>query len=250
MSRGSGNSSGLTYLGDNVAMYKSLYQIKSADDPNSWAALVNLCKVLNQTPTEKLEQEIEPILDIDGTLRFLALDKALINNDGYWTRACDYLIYRDKVGRFHIIPYDTSETMSQVESMNGGGGVSLDVYAGAYDAGKPLLSKLLLVPSLRQRYLGYIRDIAENWLTWDKISPLAQQYQALIAADIKTDNHKQSTTEAFTNNLTQDSGSGFNTGRGRGGFGGASGSLKSFVQGRQEYLLGQSIVSNATLPAK
>ena len=27
------------------------------------------------------------MLDIDGVLWFLAIDNALINNDGYWTRA-------------------------------------------------------------------------------------------------------------------------------------------------------------------
>ena len=41
---------------------------------------------------------MKPILDIDGALWFLALDNALINGDGYWTRASDYSIYRDAEG--------------------------------------------------------------------------------------------------------------------------------------------------------
>lgn len=75
-----------------------------------------------------------------------------------------------------------------------------------------------------------------------------------IAAEIRTDTHKLSTTEAFTNGLTQDSGlvfESFSGGRrGRGGFGGASISLKSFVEERQTYLLGLSIVNGAALPVK
>ena len=43
-------------------------------------------------------------------LWFLALDNALINSDGYWTRASDYSIFRDEQGKFHIIPHDTNET--------------------------------------------------------------------------------------------------------------------------------------------
>jgi len=249
MSMGRGGGSGLTYLGEDPEAYKNLYEIKSEDDPEAWRDLINLCRVLNQTPADELVEALEPILDIDGTLKFLAIENALINSDGYWTRASDYLIYQDEESRFHTIPYDTSETMSEAEGGGpggfgrggGGGGVTLDPLEAANDSGKPLLSRLLAVPSLKQRYLGYIRDVAEGWLDWNKISRMAEQYQSLIAADIETDTRKLSTTEAFFNNVAQDS-SGMTSGRfggGRGGFGGGSGmSLKSFVEERSEYLLG------------
>src|SRR4029079_4448827 len=61
---------GLSYLCDNASAYKSLYEIKTKDDPEQWAALINLCKVLNQTPANELEKALAPILDIDGVLRF------------------------------------------------------------------------------------------------------------------------------------------------------------------------------------
>ena len=50
-------------------------------------------------------------------------------------------------------------------------GVELDPLVMANDPNKPLISKLLAVPSLRTRYLGYIRDIAEKWLDWKKLGP-------------------------------------------------------------------------------
>ena len=53
----------------------------------SWADLIQLCKVLNETPTNKLEETLAPLLDIGWALKFLALENALINNDGYWMRA-------------------------------------------------------------------------------------------------------------------------------------------------------------------
>ena len=42
-----------------------------------WKALIDLCKVLNQTPPDQLEAALRPILDIDGVLWFLAVDNAL-----------------------------------------------------------------------------------------------------------------------------------------------------------------------------
>jgi hypothetical protein len=252
-----GGSSGLTYLGDNPALYKNIYEIKSKDDPNSWAALINLCKVLNQTPADKLEKALEPILDIDEALRFLAIDKALVNEDGYWTRASDFLVYQDTAGQFHVFPYDTSETMSGSGGgrggrggFGGGGGVQLDPFEGAYDSGKPLLSKLLAVPSLQRRYLGYIRDIAENWLDWNRIEPLVKQYQLLIAADIEKDNRKTSETQAFysgTGLSGQQQAAGSSSFSGRGG-GGSGTTIKSFMEQRRAYLLSLSQLKQAALP--
>ncbi len=107
-----GGRGGLEYIGDDVAPYKALYEIKSKDTPKAWADFIQMTKVLNTTPADKLEAELSPILDIDGALKFLALDVALVNSDGYWVRASDYNIYQDLKRRFHIIPHDTNETFS------------------------------------------------------------------------------------------------------------------------------------------
>jgi spore coat protein CotH len=257
-------SGGLAYLGESVAAYKRAYEIKSKDDPKAWTDLINLCKVLKETPPDKLEKALEPLLDVDGALKFLAVDKALINNDGYWTRGSDYDIYQDPKGRFHVIPYDANETFSGSEGGPGGfrgggggfpgggrggmggGGVDLDPLAGAADSNKALLSRLLAVPSLRTRYLGYIRDIAERWLDWNKVGPLAQQYQALIAADMKTDTRMSDTFDAFTKGVAEDAAE-----QGFGGFrgpGAANMSLKSFVEKRRAYLLNHAEVKAAAKP--
>lgn len=115
--RGSpGGRSGLEYTGDDLAEYKRRYQIKSADEDQSWQALVKLCKTLNETPVDELEAALKPMLDIEGVLRFLALDIALINGDGYWTRASDYSLILDAKGVFHVIPHDMNE------ALQGGGG--------------------------------------------------------------------------------------------------------------------------------
>ena len=103
-----GGGGGLEYLGDNVEDYKRRYEIKN-DGKKAWKALIKLCKTLNETPAEELEAALEPMLDIDGLLWFLALDNALINCDGYWIRASDYSIYLDEKGKFHVLPHDMNE---------------------------------------------------------------------------------------------------------------------------------------------
>jgi len=216
-------SGSLDYWGDDAASYKYSYEIKTKDAPESWAVLIRLCKVLNTTPADKLEAALKPILDVDGALKFLAIDKALINCDGYWTRASDYALYLDTYGRFHIIAQDANETWREVEH---GGGVQLDPFTGR----GALISKLLSVPALQERYLSYMRDIAENWLDWAKIGPKVTEYQALIADYVKSDTHKLDTTENFSAAVTKDGGGGVFSGRPRLG-------LKSFCEQRRAYLL-------------
>jgi spore coat protein CotH len=108
-----GGRGSLAYLGDDAAQYKRSYEIKTKDDPKAWAGLIKLCKVLNQTPPNKLEEALAPLLDIDGALKFLALENVLINNDGYWIRTSDYNIYQDAKGAFHVFPHDANETFAR-----------------------------------------------------------------------------------------------------------------------------------------
>jgi len=193
-------SSGLVYLGDQIEMYKRVYEIKSKDDPKAWAALVNLTRVLQETPPARLGVALAKILDVDGALRFLAVDNALVNNDGYWTRASDYSLYLDPSGCFHVLPYDANETFATRGGGGrgfGGGDAGLDPLVAAGDPSKPLISKLLAVPAWRRQYLAYTREIAAKWLDWNTLGPVAAKYHALIRPDVATDGRKLSGTEEF-----------------------------------------------------
>ncbi len=425
-----GGQGSLAYLGDNADAYKRIYQIKTKDDAKRWADLIRLCKTLNETPPDKLEATLSPLLDINGALKFLALENVMINNDGYWIRTSDYNIYEDEKGQFHILPQDANETFLKPGGPGGPGGrgrggpggpggpggfgpnvflgrqlfaqadkdsnrkvtkdelvsladqwfdkldlakagkldqeqfaekfpellgapggfvppgrgaeggaprggpggfgpgpfiapvffsaldvnkdgsltrgelketfrrwavdwdkekagaideeqirtglaavlpqpnfgggpaggfggrgggrgrggfpggvrvngVELDPLIAAKDENKPLLSKLLAVPALRTRYLGYVREIADKWLDWKKLGPIAEQYHALIADDVKADTRKLYSTEAFEKGLTENVGGG-------GGFGGRETiGLKNFADQRRAYLLNHAEVKKA-----
>ena len=230
-------SAGLAYLGDDAAEYKKKYEIKTKDDPKSWADLIKLCRVLNETPVEKLEAALTPLIDLDQVLWFLAVENVFINSDGYWTRASDYELYLDSKGRFHIIPYDGNETFNVPEGggrMGGGSsikGLELDPLAGSSDDNKPLLRRLMAVPALKARYLANVRTLAETWLEWKKLGPLAAQYQALIRDEVKADTRKLSSFEAFQKGIGEDIE--------QEGFRGPERmfSLKSFADQRRAYLL-------------
>lgn len=196
--------------------------------------------MLNETPIAKLESTLPTYLNVDGALRFLALENVFINSDGYWIRTSDYNLYRDVNGRFHLVPHDSNETFRAPMGPGASGeGVALDPFTGADDPDKPLLCRLLAVPAWRQQYLSYVRALAETWLDWKKLAPIIERHQALIAADIPGDTHKLYSAEAFRQAVVEETE--------ESGFRGPqrSGSLKGFVEQRQAYLLGLPAVKSA-----
>lgn len=230
--RGSpGGGGGLDYVGDSIDDYKRRYEMKTDDGDKAWKELIALCKTLQETPIEKLEAALKPILDVDSALWFLALDCALINCDGYWIRASDYSIFRDDKGVFHIVPHDMNEAFRPAGgpgfggpggrggrggfaggSPGGGpsgppggppgmgqrgGDVELDPLIGMDDQRKPLRGRMLAVPSLREKYLQHVRTIAEESLDWNNLGPVVAQYRSLIEKEIEADTKKLQSFESF-----------------------------------------------------
>ncbi|MEY2880463.1 MAG: Inner spore coat protein [Verrucomicrobiota bacterium] len=262
-----GGRGNLAYLGDDPEPYRRIYEIKSKEDPKSWARLITLAKTLRDTAPENLEAALAPLLDIDGALRFLALDLTFVNGDGFWTRTSDYSIAEDEAGRLHLVPHDMNETFSfggggpggrgpggpggpgpRPDGVAGtppgdgprggppgfggpgrggfggmgprGNGVKTDPLINATNENSPLVAKLLAVPALRAKYLGYVRELAETWLDWNRLGPIAQRYHDLIAADVKRDTRKLESHEDFLASLEQ-----------------GPRSLKAFADQRRAYLL-------------
>jgi spore coat protein CotH len=240
---------GLDYRGEDPAAYDRPYEQKS-DGKKAKAKLIELCRLLHETPTESLPAVLEPIVDVNELLWFLALDVSLINSDGYWVRASDYNIFLDEKDRFHFIPHDMNEAFRGAGGPGGPGGtrggrglggpdtrfaqrdnsanaqretptrtspLELDPLVGMDDTDKPLRSKILAVPSYRDKYLANVRQIAEESLDWDNIGPFIQSQTNLIDETVKTETRKLGSYEAF------------HTSVGKG--------LKEFADGRRVYLL-------------
>ena len=258
-----GARSGLEYTGDNVADYRQHYEIKTKDDAKDWQDLINLCKVLNQTPPDQLEQALKPILDVDGVLWFLAMDVASANEDGYWVRSSDYSLYKDPEGVFHVVPHDMNEAFKSTmmgppgpPGMRGPRGrqgeqgpqgqqprmargadsmVKLDPLIGLDDATKPLRSKLLAVPALRERYLSYVRQLATA-MQWKNIGPAVERMRTMLQPLIQKDTRKAFSNEAFARETSS----------------AQDGQLRSFFDKRSAFLLGYkpaSAAAPATKPA-
>ncbi|MDF1701614.1 MAG: CotH kinase family protein [Planctomycetota bacterium] len=254
---------GLRYLGKELEPYRQRFEIKSKDKKKPWRDLVELCRLLGETAPKDVAKSLGPVLDLDGALWFLAVDVALVNSDGYWTRASDYNLFQDKRGKFHVLPHDMNEAFRDRSAGRGGGGpprggpppegpppdgprgprragppgrgprasVELDPLVSIDDERFPLRKCLLANEALRTRYLQYVRLIATKYLDWDYLGAHVASARALIGAEVAADTRKLTTTEAFQQATDGD-----------------HGVLKQFCERRAAYLLGLDAIKN--LPAK
>jgi hypothetical protein len=225
--QGGGQGGGFTYQGDDANRYSRTFQIKSKDEPEAWAALIDLANTLNTTPVESLDAALASRLDIDAYLRFLALDNVMISSDAFFQRVSDYSLYRHPDGRFHFVFHDANEMLST-------GRAELSPLVAQNDSSKPIIAKVLAVPALRAKYLGYVREIAEKSLDWNVIGPVVKQYRDLIAADVARDTRKLFSTDDFLSTTADDPG---------------YGTLRSFFEGRRAFLLRWFAENAAVQPA-
>ncbi len=219
----------LTYLGDDPAAYQETYQLKTKDAENPWEGLIALCKMLDDTtPEAELIENLPSLLNIDQVLRQLAVSNVFMDDDSYIHKGGDYALYQDVDGRFHLVPHDNNETFRRARGGGRGGGPGGGWSWGSVtdgmvspvthenNAARPLIKRLLSHPEWRARYLAHVRTIVDEWLDWDVLEPIVNEYMVRIDAEVQQDNKKLYGYQEFAQDAPAD--------------------LKRFVVQRREYL--------------
>ncbi len=229
---GPGRGGALNYVGDDPETYKETYQLKTNDVENPWDGLIALTKMLDEsTPDAELAENLSSMLNIDQVLWQLAVSNVFMDDDGYIHKGGDYTIYQDVNGRFHLVPHDNNESIRFARSGRGGpggggpGGWSwgeltngmVSPIAHENNSSRPLIYRLLSNPQWRARYLAHVRTVVNEWLDWEVLTPIVNEYIALIDAEVQQDDKKLYGYEEFAD-------------------GGPEG-LREFVNRRREYLL-------------
>ena len=228
---GPGKGGALTYAGDDPTAYQETYQLKTNNVEAPWQDLIALCKMLDETTSDaELVENSPSLLNIDQVLWQLAVSNVFMDDDGYIHKGGDYAIYQDVNGRFHLIPHDNNESFRFGREGRGGpggggpGGWSwgnlengmASPVAHEDNAARPLIHRLLSNPEWRARYLAHVRTVADEWLDWEVLGPIINEYQKLIDAEVQQDDKKLYGYEDFAT--------------------GTPAELERFVTQRREYL--------------
>lgn len=188
----------LTYKGPGQQTYKNIqhdpetraYELATNEKEDDYTRLVALITALNQPADAAFGNNIGKILNVDGVLKAFALDVATGNWDDYFYNKNNYYLYDNPAtGRFEFITFDTDNTFG-IDWL-GKDWATRNALAWHHPSDpRPLATKLLAVPALRNRYLHLLDSITRFILHPDSIFPRINYLHQLIIPAAAEDTYR------------------------------------------------------------
>ncbi len=228
---GGGAEADLKWYGTDAASYSTRYELKTNGTENDWSDLIELLDLLNNGTNEELATQLPATFEWDPLLRSLALDNIFGNLDAYIQSARNYYLYHDSTTLlWNWIHWDANMAFGSYPAM-GQNALTLSPMYVANN--RPLMTKLMTIPTLQSAYLNAYCAVLENF-TNDHLDPRIDAVAAMIQPHVVADPHKQYTIAQFNTNISSDV---TVTGGGPGGSQTLRG-LKSFIGQRSANLSG------------
>jgi len=209
----------LRWLGEDLAAYKRVYELKTeAAGDEAYEKLRELIRVLD-APVEQggatdwaFPEAIGRVLDVDGALWYLAAINLYTNYDSYYAGHNYFLYWSERDRRFHILSWDVNESFGVFP----GAGISpgdrravaqTDPFlmaSGTQAAARPLIRRLLGVPSFRADYLAHYRTLLGRAFELADLEARVMGYQDLIRPAVQSDPNLLYGLDNFARNVWED----------------------------------------------
>jgi hypothetical protein len=190
----------MEFHGTDPTEYADEYELKTNEEENDWSGLIGFLNVLNNTSDARFPDSIQARLNVDGCLRFLALNMVMSNFDSYTGSGRNFYLYDDRVsGQMQFMPWDFNESFGVYS--NGFDVFTQDAVTIPNLAERPLTRRLLAVDSLRTVYLSYIRQLIDGPAHADTIAAMTARLRPVIQASVLADTNKLYTDAAFSTNI-------------------------------------------------
>jgi spore coat protein H len=135
--------------------------------------LERLIQTLDASTPETLPARIEPLLDVDNYLRYLAVSVLFHNWDGYYNNF--RLHFDPQIGKFQFIPWDLDNLLEPHSTRS------------RLEGDNELSAKLLQVPAYRQLYKQILLELMDEKLTVASLDLLIDDTAARIARAYSAD---------------------------------------------------------------
>jgi len=171
----------LAYRGENKNSYRDDYAKQTNAAEDDWSDLIELTRVLTQTPDAQYYDEVSRVVDIDQWLRYFAVNMLIGNREnsmgGVGNRneyiSDDYSLYIGILDpKAHLLVHDLDTVLGQ------GDDTASPTYApgGLFPTGGlPILDRFLKEPQIAHRlYEIYLEEIATTFAP-ENLNPLLDQ---------------------------------------------------------------------------
>ncbi|MBN1260248.1 MAG: CotH kinase family protein [Anaerolineae bacterium] len=173
----------LIYYGPDISDYPTqggsvAYGKVTNEEANDYSDIVELCYVIDgvsYASPEAFTQALEAHFNVDGFLRYMAVQVALANWDYYPNTGNNYYLFHDPVtDRFEWLPWDQTWGEDARQPL-----FSLDGFRLVERA--PLYDRVFEVDRYRRQYAAYLDLLSRHWFTYENLYTQAAGYHTLIA---------------------------------------------------------------------
>jgi spore coat protein CotH len=216
--------------------------LKTNENKPDHSLLLRFLDILNNEPDETFPGEIEKVLDVNETLRFLAVSALIVHLDNYIGMGHNYYLYEND-GKFVVIPWDLNMAFGAFNSGLQRDGL-INFYIDEPTAGavaqRPLVERLLSYQPYLDTYHKYLQELLDGPFAIEAMNSRIDEVAALVRPYVEADELKFYSTEQFEAGLAEGiSQAGEGVSRvGGGGFSSSIG-LKAFVAERSASVLEQ-----------
>jgi spore coat protein CotH len=169
-----------------------LMGLKTNENKPDYSTLFQFLDVLNNEPDETFAEEIEKILDVDETLRYLAVSALIVHLDNYIGMGHNYYLYENN-GKFVILPWDLNMTFGTFNyGLNTNQLINyyIDEPSGGPMEDRPLIERLLSYPLYLEIYHKYLEVLLEGPFAADKMEARINELAELIRPYVEADEIK------------------------------------------------------------
>ncbi len=167
----------LTWHGTLQSSYGQ-YDLQTNEQQNNYGDLIHFIDVLNNTPDENFQCEIEKVFDVENFLKIYALDISAGHWDNYGLNMNNFFLYHNQfTGRFMFLSYDCDNTFGV--DWTGIDWTDRNIYNWQSD-NRPLVDRLLGITEYRDKLSYYLSLLAETVLIPEYTNPILDNYLDLI----------------------------------------------------------------------
>jgi spore coat protein CotH len=173
--------------------------LKTNENTPDHSHLFRFLEVLNNEPDETFPEEIEKVLDVDETLRYLAVSALVVHLDNYIAMGHNYYLYENN-GKFVVLPWDLNMAfgtfnygLSTEQLIN----YYIDEPSGGPMETRPLIDRLLSHPAYLEKYHGYLEELLEGPFAVEVMEARINELSDLIRPYVQADELKFFSNKQF-----------------------------------------------------
>jgi hypothetical protein len=186
--------------------YLEAMALKTNTNTPDYSALYKLLDVLNKEPNETFPEEIEKVLDVDQTLRFIAVSAVIVHLDNYIGIGHNNYLYEAN-GKFTVIPWDTNMAFGTFNLGIRKNGL-INYYIDEPTAGPmfryPLVNRLLKHEPYLETYRGYVKEIIEGPFALERVLARIDHFVEMVRPYAMTDTEMFYSYEDWERCITED----------------------------------------------